>query len=46
VEIIGGLRSGEHILRTYPGGLEELRRDRAQAEREQQDADNGVASEK
>ena len=46
VEIIGGLRSGEHILRTYPGGLEELRRDRAQSEREQQDKANGVASEK
>ena len=41
VEILDGLQSGERVLRTYPGGLEELRRDRADAERERQDEENG-----
>jgi len=39
VEIIDGLESEEKVLRTYPGGLEELRRDQAQAEQQRQDGE-------
>ena len=34
VETVDGLKSGEKVLRTYPGGLAELRRDQAQAEQQ------------
>ena len=39
VETVDGLKSGEKVLRTYPGGLAELRRDQAQAEQQRHNGD-------